>query len=48
MIAKIKLGVSTAINAFTDVAPTGKLGPPYLIRTETPRERMKTLRIKFA
>jgi hypothetical protein len=42
------VGVSTAIRTLTDVAVTGKLGLPYLIKTETPAERIKTLRIKFA
>jgi hypothetical protein len=48
MIARIKLGVSTAISALIDVASTGKYGPPYLIKAEIPAERIKTLRIKFA
>jgi hypothetical protein len=37
-----------AIMALTEVAVTGKSGPPYLINTETPAERIKTLRMKFA
>jgi hypothetical protein len=47
-IAKIKVGVSIAMIELTDVAATGKLGPPYLIATEIPTERIKTLRTKFA
>jgi hypothetical protein len=41
-------GARTAIKALTDVAAMGRLGPPYLIRTEIPAESRKTLRIKFA
>ena len=47
-IAKIKVGVSTATIILTDVAATGNLGPPYLIKTEIPAEKIKTLRRKFA
>jgi hypothetical protein len=47
-IAKIKVGVSTAINVFTDVGAIGKLDPLYLIKTEIPAERIKTLSRKFA
>jgi hypothetical protein len=46
-IAKIKDGVSTAISVFTDVGAIGKLDPPYLIKTEIPAERIKTLKRKF-
>jgi len=46
-IAKIKLGASTATRALIAVGATGKLGPPNLIKTETPAERIKTLRRKF-
>ncbi len=46
-IARTKVGVSTAISALTEVASTGKYGPPYLINAEIPAEKIKTLRIKL-
>jgi hypothetical protein len=47
-IARINTGANTTINALTDVAATGRLGPPYLIKTEIPAESRKTFRIKLA
>ena len=45
MAAKMILGVKTAIRALRSVEGTDKLGPAYLMATESAAERVNTLRM---